>query len=411
MSNRLAIAAVTAALHNLVQEGADTLVGEAVNMSLSRPNVPAADTTPDPTIHIFLYRIAPNAALRNNDLPSYDSGGHMTQRPTVAIDLYYLLTFLGDDSKFEPQKLLGHTARKLHSLPVLDSAKIHEATSVTFVGDLADSDLHKQIEQVKFTPVAMSLEELSKLWSVFFQTPYALSVVYKASVVLIEADGAPKETLPVAGRAVRAVPIGWPAIETVRSEGGAGVPITSAEPLVLEGKNLSSDRTEVQFDGGAWLRVAALNTEITVPWPADIRAGLHSIRVRHKVAMGDPPRDIDMMSNLSGFVLQPLFDQVALNPGDAEVSGIRPKVVKTQIVRLHLHQVDVAVGQETHTYLLPAPADNGIVDPDTETDSITFDISGIEAGKYLVTIQVDDSESPLTIKEGSEFPGETIDVP
>jgi hypothetical protein len=42
------------------------------------------------------------------------------------------------------------------------------------------------IERIKLTPLTLSLEDLSKLWSVFFQVPYALSIAYEASVVLIE---------------------------------------------------------------------------------------------------------------------------------------------------------------------------------------------------------------------------------
>ena len=42
----------------------------------------------------------------------------------------------------------------------------------------------------------MNLEELSKLWSVFFQTPYALSIAYQASVVLIEPDLEPIDAAP-----------------------------------------------------------------------------------------------------------------------------------------------------------------------------------------------------------------------
>jgi hypothetical protein len=49
-----------------------------------------------------------------------------------------------------------------------------------------------QIENVKLTPISLSLEELSNLWSVFFQVPYALSVAYEAAAVLIE-PGTPRE--------------------------------------------------------------------------------------------------------------------------------------------------------------------------------------------------------------------------
>jgi hypothetical protein len=57
--------------------------------------------------------------------------------------------------------------------------------------DLGTSDLAEQAELVKLTPVPMGLEELHNLWFGFFQAPYFLSMVYQASVVLIEGKKKP----------------------------------------------------------------------------------------------------------------------------------------------------------------------------------------------------------------------------
>ena len=46
---------------------------------------------------------------------------------------------------------------------------------------LKTSNLEDEVEQVKFIPSQMSLEELSKIWSIFFQQSYALSMAYQAS--------------------------------------------------------------------------------------------------------------------------------------------------------------------------------------------------------------------------------------
>ncbi len=52
----------------------------------------------------------------------------------------------------------------------------------------------------------LNLEELSKLWSVFFQTAYKLSMAYIANLVLIEADAeTPRPTLPVRSRNIYAI--------------------------------------------------------------------------------------------------------------------------------------------------------------------------------------------------------------
>ena len=60
--------------------------------------------------------------------------------------------------------------------PVLLRQMIQDA--IAAAPFLTTSNLADAVEQIKFTPMALSLEELSKLWSVFFQAPYALSVAY-----------------------------------------------------------------------------------------------------------------------------------------------------------------------------------------------------------------------------------------
>ena len=68
------------------------------------------------------------------------------------------------------------------------------------------------MERVKFTPTALSLEEFSKLWSVFFQVEYSLSAAYQASLVLIQSDETPQSALPVQSRNVYVQPFRWPRI-------------------------------------------------------------------------------------------------------------------------------------------------------------------------------------------------------
>ena len=51
---------------------------------------------------------------------------------------------------------------------------------------LAASNLEVETETVKLTIMPLNLEELSKLWSVFFQSTYNLSVAFQASVVIID---------------------------------------------------------------------------------------------------------------------------------------------------------------------------------------------------------------------------------
>ena len=216
MSNHLAIATVTAGLRQTLSAAVGSAVpGAAVTTSL--PDAPAQNQ-PDPRVNLFLYQVTPNAARRNGDLPARNASGTLVQRTSVALDLHYLLTFYGDETQLEPQRLLGAVVRTLHSQPVLSRPIIQSTiTSPTFAF-LATSDLGSASEPVRFTPAALALEELSKLWSVFLQTPYRLSIAYQGTVVCIEPDDSPSPALPVRARNLYAVPFRQPVIEQVLSQ-------------------------------------------------------------------------------------------------------------------------------------------------------------------------------------------------
>ena len=203
MSNYLAIATATATLRDVLQEAAVQAVAGA-DVTIKRPEKAMADGTDKAGINIFLYQVATNAALNNSNEPIRNAGGQFLRRPQIALDLYYLLSFLGADGGLEPQRLLGSTMIALRTQPVLSRDAILEATQN--YSYLAQSDLFDQIESVRFTPFDLSLEQLSKLWSVFFQVPYVLSVAYVASVVLIEAEVTPILIKPVLVRDIAVSP-------------------------------------------------------------------------------------------------------------------------------------------------------------------------------------------------------------
>ncbi len=194
MSNALAIATVTTALAQIVRTAAQSVVNGA-DVLTGRPD---PNASPAHRIHLFLYQVSPNGAMRNSDLPSRSSDGKVTTRPAVALDLHYLLAFYGSDTELETQRMLGAVARDLHSRPLLTRSMIQGAiASQPF---LTDSNLADAVEKVRFTPLAVSLEEMSKIWSIFYQIPYALSVAYKGEVVLIESEEDAQPALPVLKR-------------------------------------------------------------------------------------------------------------------------------------------------------------------------------------------------------------------
>ena len=204
MSNYLCIATVTATLARVLYKAAQDAI-EGATVSMQRPES-VKDGSPEPKINIYLYHVTPNAALRNDDLPTRSSDGSLVRRPPAAYDLHYIITFFGDETQLQPQRLLGSTISMLHAQPLLTRELIQETIDTDSNHYLAGSDLAEQIEKVRFIPQSISKEELFKLWSFFFQSPYALSILYKASVVLIEAEGALEEAPVVQTPIIHSVP-------------------------------------------------------------------------------------------------------------------------------------------------------------------------------------------------------------
>jgi hypothetical protein len=231
MSNYLAIATVTAALQHVLQGPVNNAVGGA-KVGFNRPDGTGAGNG-DPLVNVYLYQVTPNAAYRNVDLPTRRSDGTLVQKPLAALDLHYLFTFHGDDTQLVPQRMLGAVASALQAQPLLSSQSIEAAIeSPQFINILTGSDLASQVERVRFTPTALSLEEFSKLWSVFFQVEYCLSAAYQASVVLIESDDTPQQALPVQARKLYVTPFRQPTVTQVISQAGAGQPILPTSTLV-----------------------------------------------------------------------------------------------------------------------------------------------------------------------------------
>jgi hypothetical protein len=179
MSNFLAIATVTATLGDMLQSAIQADVPAAI-VTKVRPDMQSAGVQ-TPTVNIYLYQATPNSTL-----PFGLSGGTIPGRPRAALDLHYLLSFSGDESKYEPQLLLGSVIRILLDSPVLSKQAINEAALEPPFNDPSHpSDLGAQVEPIRITPAALSMDEMSKIWALF-QIPYTLSVAYQASVVFID---------------------------------------------------------------------------------------------------------------------------------------------------------------------------------------------------------------------------------
>lgn len=247
MSNYLAIATVTMVLRKLIEEAlADT--GISVTVSTQRPAAATGEGASPTRVNVYLYQVTHNPYLGNNDLPTRRSDGTRSERSQVSLNLHYLLSFYGNETEYEPERLLGRVVSTLHAQPQLGRATIRSLVEKS--DTLKKSDLADQVELVKLTPLGLNLEEFSKLWSVFFQTTYTLSVAYAASVVLIAT-----EELPVIAK-----PVATPTLSLQLTGGQPGALAAPPNPL-----------TDVVTRTGTQQVPAAARVEAAKP---DTRAGL-----------------------------------------------------------------------------------------------------------------------------------------
>jgi uncharacterized protein DUF4255 len=400
VSDFRAVATVT---KTLLQTAASEAVPGAL-VRTARPEAPPGGGVPPPGIDLYLYQVTPNAAFRGDDLPTRRSDGTLIQRPRAALDLHYLIVFRGNELELEPQRLLGNAVRALHGLGLLSRPLVHSVETDPANTFLAGSDLADAAELIKITPLPLSLEELSKLWSVFFQIPYNLSVAYQATVVAIEGDETPSRALPVAERRVYVLPIQGAVIdEAVSATGG---PIVTGATLVLKGHNLRRPITRVSLRGVQVAPQSVSDSEVRVsltvpPFPASgLRAGVQGVAVVHPVLMGKPEVEhAGFESNAAPLVLRPRVTSVT--PGSGQVTvGVDPPLRQDQRAVLLLNTVGGSAGYQFANAMAGS-----------EQASIPFDIPGVAAGQYLVRVQVDGADSPLVLDPASPDFGPTVTLP
>jgi hypothetical protein len=409
MSNYLAIATVTATLQKILQSVVQEDV-EGSRITTIRPDG-LGRGTPETGVNLYLYQVTP-VNWRNADLPTRRTTGEVVKRPQIALDLNYILTFYGNEVELEPQRLLGSVVRTLHARPVLTQEIIEDTIADSTFRYLRESNLFQQVELVKLMPLHLSTEDLSKIWSVFFQTPYALSIAYQATAVLIESEETPRRALPVREPKIQIGPL-RPRIERLFSldeltkvwHSSPDRPILANSTLQIQGRSLGGDMTYIRVGSLESLPQEVTDRQITFHLASlsegALRAGIQSLQVIHRNRQ-DGDRLVE--SNVFPFVLAPILEDIQVTspqgrddePQALELTlVVRPRIGKNQRVILLLNQIATA-----------NPADYSIKMPPCQENAerITVQLSNIKAGEYLARIQVDGVESLLTVDSNRESP-------
>jgi hypothetical protein len=345
--------------------------------------------------------VTPNAAFRNIDLPTRRADGTLVKQPVVALDLHYLFTFHGKDDQLEPQLMLGAVAVTLETQPLLSPQNIQSATAnFSF---LNKSDLTNQVERIRFTPTALTLEEFSKLWSAFFQVEYSLSAAYQASVVLMSDETPPQEALPVQHRKLHVAPFTQPTITQVMPKGGAaGQPILPTSTLVIQGTQLLGDITTVRIGDTTVTPPVVTENAIIMPVPAGVQAGVLGLQVVQQLQLGHPAEPHPgWESNVVALVLQPVLSGPSITGTTLSV-GVNPDVQPGQRVTLILNQIPTTSPPTPTAYSFDLP-------PFTvATGTLACDVTGVASGVYFIRAKVDGAESPLDLASPGGGPTVTV---
>jgi hypothetical protein len=411
MSNSLAIAAVTSSIRFVIDRSLQQThagpVGGARVVTRRPEELAAAEFTEDPAINVYCYMATPNHAWNITDLPTRRADGSLVHQPVAALDLHYLISCVGKESMLEPERLLGRVVGGLAATSTLTRDVVAAAVELygadTDTAFLEDSDLADEVELVKLAPATLSLEEMSKLWSVL-DTPYLLSLTYLATVVLITAELTPTLALPVQERSLTLTAAGQPRIAAVETD-PPNQPVQQGTTLVVRGTGLTGPGAVVRV-GPAQLSPAAGATpqELRVVVDDDVPAGLHALQVIHRKAAGPggmPPARTTATSNVVPMLVRPSVEVTNVSATEITLT-ISPPLQAGQRLTVMLARLEPGPPDEPDAVTLAQPS---VAEEDAPQTTAQIDRDDVPDGHWLVRVQVDGVDSV------PELVGETYDEP
>ena len=410
MSNALAIAAVTTMLDYLITQAlVDRRIAASLESVTAKPLDKAREGGESTNqINIFLYQTLPNAAWRNQDLPSRVKPGE-TGRSPLALTLSYLITAYGkNNDDIEGQRLLGMAMQGLHDRPEIRPQDIEQALNSANLPPakkelLASSNLKNQMDRARITPQILSVEEVSKMWATF-QAPYRISAAYEVSVVLIESGLPVKTPLPVTAvgnedRGGLVQPDLIPPIPTLESltwpsqQESRQANLNLGEALTLRGHHLDNqgEPVHIRFSNPRLPNPIELSPpqpvspdQITVTIPAVTTpawvSGFYTVALRYDQSGGT-----EQFSNAQSFAIAPTIapGTIAVTP-DRLTLDCTPLVSPDQSISLLLGSREIAFEWEP--------------DESESLGSFTFNLTGVAPGDYWVRLRVDGVDSHLVMR-------------
>ncbi|HVV86834.1 MAG TPA: DUF4255 domain-containing protein [Kofleriaceae bacterium] len=391
MSNTLAIGAVTTTLRNMLLRARSPIDGvdppkdpklNDVEVTI-KPLDRARNAVTKTQLNLFLYDIRPNPAMRNLDPPRLRP--NESAMPPLALDLYYLLSAWGEgDADDLAHRALGWAMAQLNDQAILLPSTIQAA--------IAEADLNRQVERVRLTPISLSLEDMSKVWTMA-QATYRPSIAYLASVVLIDSARRSSAPLPVLAPTMTTAADLDPPVPTL-----TGWSLPSGAPSAQLGETITV--TGFHLDGAA---VTACFTTPLSATPLTVVASAGATATRASFVLPSDPAALagwpagacwltvgpdgaaGVVTNQVGFQLAPVITDVQPDPATVDGNGDVTLTVTFAASVWPEQQVALIVGDR----LVRAPARA------TKVTQLAFVVRKAPKGTQFVRVRVDGVDSRL----------------
>ena len=410
MSTELAVTAVTETLRTILHDQLDKkwgndgpdgdLTQDLVITSLPLHKVRELHKEVN-VVNLFLYRTEVNAAWRNLSAPAQGKPGE-GGAPPLALNLEYLVSAYGEgEREVVAHFFLGQAMRVLHDLGIVPRKKFFDVLELAGV--------HAQIERITVTPRSLSIDEISKLWSVF-QTQYRISAAYLVTVVLIESKVAAPAPLPVLTRGpedsgVLAIAGPAPALDAARPASGLAA-VRLGEDLAVFGNHLdpggitarvrhrlmeqSQSLTVTPVNASQLkVRIPAANSAAGVAkaWPA----GIYSLSL--EVTRPNQPK---WSTNEVAFMLAP---SITVSPKTLQPPAAKFEVTIVAMPQVHASQTVVVIFDDVQVPPKPPAAPANDDAPSTVKADVPRPVEGFHLGFHRVRLRVDGIDS-IPVKSG-----------
>jgi hypothetical protein len=222
----LAIGSVTKSIAALLAGKLNKPPLMGANVTLRVTTLPPDDGRVDEAdgVNLFLYRVSESPFSKNIEWRGDRAGSVKSKRPPLALSLHYLLTAYakkGDGTAQDDitaHQILGNALSILHENAVLND--IHDSEFDADLNINFAAELRSSFEKVTISPVPISMEEFSKIWTGLSKA-YRLSVAYEVSLVQIAPlNPPPTPGPPVQKTGLTVTTIGRPQIASISPVSG-----------------------------------------------------------------------------------------------------------------------------------------------------------------------------------------------